>query len=544
MNFTTKSLLLIAAALSVHQAKAQLYVEAGATLHISSGATLAVNAGDVNLLADISSPSGTAGRLLMNGSTGQTLGSNGKIIPILQVDNPQGIALSSATVVRDSLVFTNGSITLATSNLIFGNNGVPVGANVVSHVVTNAAGSVTKQGLPQNESFSFPIGRTAQDYTPVTINNENVQTRDFSVLVKTYADTSRILGNFSSGVNRVWKITSNIPGNAAITLSHNHVTNVQGPGTSGLMYVPGAAYITQYQGNNIWSKSVSTSDGGTPVNSLTASFYIPSGGDSSFFSKTSDQLRALDRGLLLAATALLQAAWNGTNMSNTLSSLTAFPKSQPYNVAPFNYNGTEKVATVPAGVTDWIIVDLRTNSSPSTIVASRACFIKQDGKIVDLDGSSSVLFSQVPEGDYYIALRHRNHLGVMTARARGFLTEHATAYDFSLSQDAGYQDAGITGNEAMASLPGAKFGMWAGNVNSNNAVRLSGLPTVNDYLHILNAALSGNPQTVATNVYNNSDANMNGTVRVNGLPAQNDYLYILNNVLSGNPLKVIQQHSR
>ncbi|MBK7633697.1 MAG: hypothetical protein IPJ13_04915 [Saprospiraceae bacterium] len=40
--------------------------------------------------------------------------------------------------------------------------------------------------------------------------------------------------------------------------------------------------------------------------------------------------------------------------------------------------------------------------------------LQKDGNIVDTD-SGPVKFLGVPEGNYRIAIRHRNHLGVMTA---------------------------------------------------------------------------------------------------------------------------------
>ncbi len=100
-------------------------------------------------------------------------------------------------------------------------------------------------------------------------------------------------------------------------------------------------------------------------------------------------------------------------MSTALRDNGYVPLAQPYNVAPFNYNGAEAVDTVPAGIVDWVLLELR--SDLTTQVSRRAAFLKSDGSLVDLDGVSNVKFPTVTPGDYYVVIRHRNHLAVMTA---------------------------------------------------------------------------------------------------------------------------------
>ncbi len=51
--------------------------------------------------------------------------------------------------------------------------------------------------------------------------------------------------------------------------------------------------------------------------------------------------------------------------------------------------------------------------------SQRAGLLKSDGTIVDLDGESPLRFN-VPPGDYYIKVEHRNHLSVMSATAITF----------------------------------------------------------------------------------------------------------------------------
>ncbi|MBK6755574.1 MAG: hypothetical protein IPG69_18780 [Flavobacteriales bacterium] len=72
------------------------------------------------------------------------------------------------------------------------------------------------------------------------------------------------------------------------------------------------------------------------------------------------------------------------------------------------------VPSPPDRIVDWVLVELRDADNPALIVASRSALIQRDGDVVDLDGSSAVVMTAEP-GNYHVALRHRNHLGVMTA---------------------------------------------------------------------------------------------------------------------------------
>ena len=86
----------------------------------------------------------------------------------------------------------------------------------------------------------------------------------------------------------------------------------------------------------------------------------------------------------------------------------AIPNTSPYPKDPVFVN------PIPNNVVDWVFVELRDKDDSSIIISSRSAFIKKSGLIVDLDGSSSLQFSK-PIGDYYIVVKHRNHLGVMSS---------------------------------------------------------------------------------------------------------------------------------
>ena len=131
----------------------------------------------------------------------------------------------------------------------------------------------------------------------------------------------------------------------------------------------------------------------------------------------------------------LEGPWNGTTMNTTLLGLGLIPLEQPYDVAPWNYAGTESLESVldfPADVVDWVLVELRDKDDNTLVVGKRAGFLLAGGNIVDLDGTSPLSFGGglMPDVAYYIVVRHRNHIDVMSATAV-LLTSTSAMYNFT-----------------------------------------------------------------------------------------------------------------
>ncbi len=140
--------------------------------------------------------------------------------------------------------------------------------------------------------------------------------------------------------------------------------------------------------------------------------------------------------------AFLQGPFSGGVMTIALNTNNFIPLAQPYSGSPWNYTGTESVASIPTGVVDWVLIELRTGTAASTMANRRACFILSNGNIVDLDGTSPVKFDETDSNNYYVVIRHRNHLAVMSANALSltsslagvYSTGGSSTYNFSSAQ--------------------------------------------------------------------------------------------------------------
>ena len=128
-------------------------------------------------------------------------------------------------------------------------------------------------------------------------------------------------------------------------------------------------------------------------------------------------------GVVLNAKVLLEGAFdeNAGMMSDALRVSGLIPLNEPYADLGFPQvgGGGEVIAAnmlIPTGasaIVDWVRVELRDATTPSTVVAVQSALVTRSGDLVSVTGSP--LRFNVNNGSYHVAVRHRNHLGVMTA---------------------------------------------------------------------------------------------------------------------------------
>lgn len=231
---------------------------------------------------------------------------------------------------------------------------------------------------------------------------------------------------------------------------------------------------------------------------------------------------------------LLQGAYNTTaaTMNNTLNSLGILQgnaATQPYgNPSGSNLRTSETVSSnffsSHQDIVDWVLLELRDATTPSSITATRAAFVKQDGSIVDIDGVTAVNFIGVTPGNYFVAIKHRNHLAIRSSATIDFSSGSGN-YDFTTGSNKAFQNQSYTSTVQMGNV----WAMRAGNANSNNSIKYNG--PGNDQNQILNVKLSGSLGNIINNVYAPEDINMNGNIKWNG--PGNDQNFLLNTILQG-----------
>lgn len=113
----------------------------------------------------------------------------------------------------------------------------------------------------------------------------------------------------------------------------------------------------------------------------------------------------------------------GGLMNFDLGSLIPLSANAVYGGAPYNYSGTESLWALPWGMVDWVLVEARTgtpdptnSSRGTTTVQTLAGILLNDGSITGTDGLP-LRFSISPSTPHHFAVRHRNHLDVLSSAA-------------------------------------------------------------------------------------------------------------------------------
>lgn len=511
---------------SVNSARSQLTVT-GSNFTIYSGATVTVK-GNISSTKNILG----LGKILLNGNDVQTIDMNGFSIPNLEIDNADTILLTGDVRIGNSLSFTNGTIQAGDYNLTLADIAAVSGMGTGKFIETNGTGQVFKEISANISSNEIPVG-AGSIYRPAFITTSGAYSAARVGVNLRDTLSSFTPPSISDYLKANWIISqTGITGSLNVSVEYSsldvvgHENNLKG-------------YL--YNGTD-WSSTNETHD--ATLNRIA----FPVTGSSA-------NITAMDKFDLLKAKAFLQGAYNpeiGLMADNLRTPVNLIPLSDPYRYAPYDIDFTHlnNPITETASpsvfndqpfptddIVDWVFLELRNNGTPgNTVLQSRSALLQRDGDIVDVDGVSPVTFNNVVSGDYTVAVRHRNHLGLSTDpdTFTPVLDEKQSTtvlVDFSTSSN-------IFGpSTAYYVATDGKHTLWAGNTNMDGFVKFSGLQNDKDFL-LLNT-LGGNPLGILTNVYSPADANLNGTIKYNGLG--NDKDFILNSVLGGSTFTIRTQ---
>lgn len=227
---------------------------------------------------------------------------------------------------------------------------------------------------------------------------------------------------------------------------------------------------------------------------------------------------------LLWVRAMLGGIYTNGYMPTVLRQQGLVPNVEPYTALGFQqYGGGGSETAHPSwwtiasldGPVDWVRVELRSSADPSIIVATKQALVISTGTVFETDGGTALRFN-VPPGNYYVALRHRTHLGCMTATPvalQGPITVPWSAIngvDLSSSATATW---GTNARKLGDTLYNYMV-LWPGNTNGDGLVKYTGAN--NDRDPILQAIGGVVPTNTLNGVYDQHDVNMDGTVKYTG----------------------------
>ncbi len=159
------------------------------------------------------------------------------------------------------------------------------------------------------------------------------------------------------------------------------------------------------------------------------------------------------------------------------------------------------ITSMPDSIVDWVYVELR--DQIDNIVEGKSMLLKTDGTVVDGDysGDDDIDFMKfnADEGDYYLVIHHRNHIGIMSSTTITTVTSSASAtvYNFTTSSASAY----TSGPVAMSEVETGVWAMTAGDVNHDGSILVS------DATMWQEAFSAG-----TADGYHNADVNMDGSV--------------------------------
>ncbi len=229
--------------------------------------------------------------------------------------------------------------------------------------------------------------------------------------------------------------------------------------------------------------------------------------------------------------AMLGVKQPSTLMRDDLRATGFIPLEEPYSCRD-NYShygetgGTEVIGnpevlkvTGQDAIVDWVFVELRHPEFQKIVLATRSALLQRDGDVVDLDGVSPLHFEGIEAGDYLVAVRHRNHLGVMSTQVFP-LAEIPVVVDFTDPK------MKIYGNHPLIQIMD-KMALFGGDANHDGEVRIEGPENDKDriFFHVLRS-----PENVDANYnfilhgYDDSDVNLDGLVKYQGPTSDGSYV--------------------
>ena len=402
-----------------------------------------------------------------------------------------------------NFVSDDNKVSLGNNDLIFGASALITSYDGNEYIITGGTGEVKKTGLGTTE-FVFPVGFDASTYNPLTLVQSGSGTVDefgVRVLENVLADGGSGLVLTEGVVDASWEVTEAVAGGSDLTLTGQWAGSDELTG-----FDRNDSGISRYDGTG-WD--LTNADAGAAAGADPYTRTRSGVADVGFFAVGSEAL--LNR-LVAGLKVFLEGPFSNGLMGDELRTFSLIPTTEPYTALSgfthFGRGGGETVdpsvftITGSNAIVDWVFLELRNGSASSNILDTRSALIQRDGDIVNTDGTSPLAFLGMADDDYYVAIRHRNHLGVRSATTLT-LPLATPPHDFSTELSQVWADPLNTSNPSMQDLDGTSYGLFQADVNSSGTINVADL-------FLTRVQSTPNQNTV----YLGTDVNLNGNVNL------------------------------
>ncbi len=188
----------------------------------------------------------------------------------------------------------------------------------------------------------------------------------------------------------------------------------------------------------------------------------------------------------LEAKVLLEGPYDSSLHAMSTHLTASMPTQSPYPEDPCT------VSSIPADVTDWVLVQLRSDPAGPAL-ASTSALLRNDGRLLSNEDGTTALRLLAAPGTYYPVIVHRNHVAALCSSI--VIKRMPTPLrDFTMGANHYY------GTDTVVELEPGIWGLWCGDMDQDHDVDVS------DYASWLSSSRSGDSG------YQSGDFNLDGHV--------------------------------
>ena len=180
--------------------------------------------------------------------------------------------------------------------------------------------------------------------------------------------------------------------------------------------------------------------------------------------------------------AILEGPFNSSafEMHDDLRANGLIPTTSPYEDEATCEASVFDVTTSGA-IVDWVEIQFRSATDINEVIARKSFLLQKNSGLINPNGSSTPVINAW-QGEYYIAIAHRNHLTAVTKTPLEF---NGATVNVDFTSDGSV----LNGTNALVEVTNSVFALPAGNVSGNGQIQNTDINSVVPNLGIANYSL-------------------------------------------------------